>query len=81
MRFWIIILLICYAPISLGAGFFEQRYRGWLWFEEKEQAQELQQQQEERIRLNKEKHAYTKARQEVEQFASELEELNVLVDI
>lgn len=75
----VLLAIIVVIPTCYAKSFFEQRYRGWLWFEEKEQAQELQQQQEERIRLNKEKHAYTKARQEVEQFARELEELKYMM--
>lgn len=75
MKIWIIILLICYAPISLGANFFEQRYRGWLWFEEKA----IKKKPAELVLQQRKEQEYAKARQEVEQFSKELEELKFMM--
>jgi hypothetical protein len=33
----IVLIFILLSNVSYGQNFFEQRYRGWLWFEENEQ--------------------------------------------
>ncbi|WP_341761830.1 conjugal transfer protein TraF [Candidatus Tisiphia endosymbiont of Thecophora atra] len=70
----IVIASSCYAQ-----GFFEQRYRGWLWFEERELAKELEKQQETLVIEQQREQEYAKARQEVEQFSKELEELKFMM--
>jgi len=52
----------CYAK----GDFFEQRYRGWLWFEDKEQAKEKA--------ANKVEIAPEVAKEEMEEFSRQLEE-------
>lgn len=64
----------CYA-----SNFFEERYRGWLWFEEKEKTQVLKNKQEALALQQKQQQEYAKARQEVEQFSKELEELKFMM--
>lgn len=64
----------CYA-----GNFFEERYRGWLWFEEKEKVEILKQRQDQMILQQKRQQEYAKAREEVEQFSKELEELKFMM--
>lgn len=64
----------CYA-----GNFFEERYRGWLWFEEKEKEEILKQRQEQLMLQQKRQQEYAKARNEVEQFSKELEELKFMM--
>ena len=56
-----------------GSSFFNQRYRGWLWFEEKTKEQNIQQKNETQ---NAQEKAITPeaAKAEIEQFAKELED-------
>jgi conjugal transfer pilus assembly protein TraF len=72
LMFLVLVPITCY-----GQGFFEQRYRGWLWFEEKERL--AKEQLEEQLAEEDKKEEYAKARAEVEQFAKELEELKFMM--
>lgn len=62
-------------------NFFNQRYQGWLWFDE--QKLELLQEKLEEIELlslgQRKAAEYAKARQEVEQFSKELEDLKFMM--
>ncbi|MDR0329815.1 MAG: conjugal transfer protein TraF [Rickettsia sp.] len=79
MRLILFLSLISYLSTSYAQDFFEQRYRGWLWFEEKELAKELEKQQEILVIEQQREQEYAKARQEVEQFSKELEELKFMM--
>ncbi|WP_375331193.1 hypothetical protein [Candidatus Tisiphia endosymbiont of Oplodontha viridula] len=70
MRLILFLSLISYLSTSYAQGFFEQRYRGWLWFEERELAKELEKQQETLVIEQQREQEYAKARQEVEQFSN-----------
>ncbi|WP_341756121.1 MULTISPECIES: conjugal transfer protein TraF [unclassified Candidatus Tisiphia] len=80
------ILLICIVVTNYGitnycyaSNFFNQRYRGWMWFEEKEKAEKVTNKQKELTLKEIQKQKYAKARQEVEQFSQELEELKFMM--
>ena len=62
-----LILLLTFKP-SLGCaqGFFDQRYRGWLWFEDKQLAKEKA--------SNKDEIAPAVAKEEMQEFSRQLEE-------
>jgi len=79
LKLYIIIGFILFPATTCGRGFFEQRYRGWLWFEEiekqKSKSEEQKQQKEELVK----KREYEKAKAEVEQLAQELEELKYMM--
>lgn len=75
----LIIIFMLFPVTTYSRDFFEQRYRGWLWFEEQERQQARV---EEKKRLEEElikKQQYEKARAEIEQFAKELEELKYMM--
>lgn len=77
----LIILLIAIMPLQALAkdSFFNQRYRGWIWFEEKEN-KEIKDKQEQAYRAKSQKQEeYKKARAEVEEFAKELEDLRYMM--
>ncbi|WP_425361218.1 conjugal transfer protein TraF [Candidatus Tisiphia endosymbiont of Ceraclea dissimilis] len=80
------ILLICIVATNYcipnycyASNFFDQRYRGWIWFEEKEKAEKVANKQKELTLKEIQKQKYAKARQEVEQFSQELEELKFMM--
>ena len=76
----IILLIFLFATNYCYAGnFFEERYRGWLWFEEKEKVEILKQRQDQLMLQQKRQQEYAKARNEVEQFSRELEELKFMM--
>lgn len=64
---------------SSSSNFFEQRYRGWLWFEEQEIQQNNKKKQEKIEQELKQDLLKKQARQEVERFAKELEDLRYLM--
>lgn len=64
---------------SYAANFYEQRYRGWLWFEDKEKLDTLKEEQEKLVAKEKKEEEYVTARKEVEQFSKELEELKFMM--
>jgi conjugal transfer pilus assembly protein TraF len=76
----VIIIIVITAPFSSFArNFFEERYRGWLWLEEKERAELQNRTAEELASEQLKKEQYAQARKEVEQFAQELEELRYMM--
>jgi conjugal transfer pilus assembly protein TraF len=76
---WIFLIIVLQALPSMAMAansFFDQRYRGWLWFEEKEEVRINNNSQQ-----NKQDSNITpaEARAEIEQFAKELEELKYMM--
>jgi conjugal transfer pilus assembly protein TraF len=71
-------LILMFLPsIVLGQGFFEERYRGWFWFENKPLVLEKQKQA-----INSEQNpdiSPEQAKAEIEQFARELEDLKFMM--
>ncbi len=73
------VIISCFSPQSTQAsvsndqgGFFNQRYRGWLWFEEKTKESEQQKRQAQNAQA--EVITPEAAKAEIEQFAKELED-------
>ena len=75
----ILLMFLVTSNYCYASNFYQQRYRGWLWFEEKEKVQVLKNQQEALTLQEKQRQEYAKARQEVEQFSKELEELKFMM--
>jgi conjugal transfer pilus assembly protein TraF len=74
------ILFICMQTSSLSANeFFHQRYRGWLWFEEREQQKINEEIQQELEQAKKQEQERAKARAEVEAFSRELDDLKYMM--
>nr|WP_254170333.1 conjugal transfer protein TraF [Rickettsia endosymbiont of Ixodes pacificus]AKS10407.1 hypothetical protein REIP_p545 [Rickettsia endosymbiont of Ixodes pacificus] len=74
------ILLICMQASSLSANeFFHQRYRGWLWFEEREQQKINEEIQQELEKAKKQEQERAIARAEVEAFSKELDDLKYMM--
>ena len=77
------VLIITLLPsISYGHGFFEQRYRGWFWFEDKPVTKDtLQGKIPNASKSEQPTNDITpmEARREIEQFAKELEELKFMM--
>lgn len=68
----VLMFLMIMPSCAYGQNFFEQRYRGWLWFEEKEKPQEISPQTENKSReFTKEEMQEIKRKNE--QFKEELE--------
>lgn len=67
------VLMLC-SLNCFANGFFEERYQGWLWFEEKEKME-----YQKKLDLQKQQEKLKKAREEVEQFTRELENLRFLM--
>ena len=66
------------ATANANQNFFEQRYRGWLWFENKEKAPA----DSPRNQNNRASDITPlEAKEEIEQFAKELEESNVFQEL
>jgi conjugal transfer pilus assembly protein TraF len=63
----------CYA--GQQSGFFDQRYRGWLWFE----AEPAEQDKQPVSNVQQAEITPAEARKEIEQFAKELEELKFMM--
>lgn len=82
MRFQFLIFLCLTQLIHFSAyatpNFFEQRYRGWIWFEEREILKEQLDQDKSKQPEPKEEE-YAKAREEVEHFAAELEKFRYMM--
>jgi conjugal transfer pilus assembly protein TraF len=76
----LILLVLSTKASATEQNFFEQRYRGWLWFEENAKNNDLKD-QEELQAMQKEaiKEERAKARREVEEFAKELEDLRYMM--
>ena len=68
----IVTILIPFRSVAVVQGFYDQRYRGWLWFEDKEQ-------KEEGLLDNQNSISPYKAQVEIEQFSRELEELKFVM--
>jgi conjugal transfer pilus assembly protein TraF len=78
----IFIFLVAISSIASAApSFFDQRYRGWIWFEEKEK-EKVERKEEEQNQLQQSEpteEEYAKARKEIEQFATDLEKLKFMM--
>ena len=73
----LMIFATMFVPFSSFAqNFYEQRYRGWLWFEEptKEELQNSKQ-----VNLQNQPITPAEAKEEIEQFARELEDLRFVM--
>ncbi|WP_323739339.1 conjugal transfer protein TraF, partial [Candidatus Trichorickettsia mobilis] len=71
------LILLVLPSIVLGQGFFEERYRGWFWFENKPLTVEKKTSE-----LNSEQNSDIspeQAKAEIEQFARELEDLKFMM--
>ncbi len=76
----VVVLLICnQASFVSASDFFHQRYRGWLWFEEREQQKIKEEMQQELEQVQKQEQARAKARAEVEAFSKELDDLKYMM--
>lgn len=75
----VILLTLLNSSFCLAQSFYEQRYRGWLWFEdiEKEKIKKLEEQSLKQKEDRKEQIA--KARAEVEAFSKELDDLKFMM--
>lgn len=69
MKLSLFMLVFLYCNVTLGNSFYEQRYRGWLWFEGKKE------EEEDSSKGNYKDSVVTpdEAKAEIEQFAKELE--------
>ena len=72
----IVLSLFLLPTIAYGQGFFDQRYRGWLWFEDKSQNRNELRQQETGDANTITPEA---AKAEIDRFAKELEELKFVM--
>lgn len=72
-----IILLL--PSLSYAENFFDQRYRGWLWFEEREKIELQKKLEDKQIKEKNKKEEYAKAKEEVEKFKKELEDLRYMM--
>lgn len=78
-KFSRIIISVVISSNCYAKNFFDQRYRGWLWFEEKEKQEQTK---EEMLKLQKQQELVeerAKARAEIEEFAKELESLKYMM--
>jgi conjugal transfer pilus assembly protein TraF len=76
----LIIIFLATKASAAEQSFFEQRYRGWLWFEETARNKDLEDQEQlKAIEAEKTKEERAKARREVEEFAKELEDLRYMM--
>jgi conjugal transfer pilus assembly protein TraF len=75
----VLCILLLLITDSYGADFFNQRYRGWLWFEDGEKRELQKKKQEEQKEYQDKAQEFAKAREEVEQFAKELEDLKYMM--
>lgn len=74
-RFLIILFLL--PSLAEASSFYNQRYRGWLWFEDKAKTLEQEQNAEEAREPTEEE--YVQARAEVEKFAADLEKVKYMM--
>ncbi len=76
----VVVFLICtQASVATANEFFHQRYRGWLWFEEREQQKIKEEMQQELEKVQKQEQERAKARAEVEAFSKELDDLKYMM--
>lgn len=76
----VVVFLICMqASFASASDFFHQRYRGWLWFEDREQQKIKEEMQQELEKAQKQEQARAKARAEVEAFSKELDDLKYMM--
>lgn len=76
----VVVFLICMqASFASASDFFHQRYRGWLWFEEREQQKIKEEMQQELEKVQKQEQERAKARAEVEAFSKELDDLKYMM--
>lgn len=76
----VVVFLICMqASFASASDFFHQRYRGWLWFEEREQQKIKEEMQQELEQVQKQEQERAKARAEVEAFSKELDDLKYMM--
>jgi conjugal transfer pilus assembly protein TraF len=75
----IVLIFLLIPDISYGKSFFDQRYRGWIWFEEQERIETNAKLKQKTTEELAKKADYAKAREEVERFAEELEELKYMM--
>lgn len=68
-----------FASSNSSSDFFEQRYRGWIWFEEKEKQREAKENEAKLRNQLRQEALRTKAREEVEKFVKELEDLKYMM--
>lgn len=74
----VVVFLICtQASVATANEFFHQRYRGWLWFEEREQQRINEERQQELEKVQKQERAI--ARAEVEEFSKGLDDLEYMM--
>ena len=73
------LLLMLTSNVSFASNFYEQRYRGWLWFEDREK-QEIRELEEEAVKKKEQRaEKIARARAEVEEFSKELEDLRFMM--
>ena len=71
------LLIFLHVTDIQASDFFNQRYRGWVWFEENQKVEERKDKtQQEHL---KKQHDHAKAKEEVKQFARELEDLRYMM--
>jgi conjugal transfer pilus assembly protein TraF len=79
----LLLLLILLLPTTIYAdNFFEQRYRGWLWFEEQKPEQYAPQIKHDRLPVSEQPASHLtpeQAKAEIEQFANELADLKFMM--
>lgn len=76
----VVVLLICNQASFVSANdFLHQRYRGWLWFEERKQQKINEEIQQELEKVQKQEQERAKARAEVEAFSKELDDLKYMM--
>ena len=79
-KWLIIILILCNQSLSVTASdFFDERYRGWLWFEDQEKIKDQQRRYEQAEQQQLKKTEFARAKREVDQFAKELEDLRYMM--
>ena len=83
MKSYLIFMIYVFLHISSiyakSDDFFEERNRGWQWFEEIEKKKLKQKATDEKLKKEIEAAKYAKARKEVEAFAARLEELKFMM--
>lgn len=76
----VVVFLICMqASFASASDFLHQRYRGWLWFEEREKQKINEAVQQELEKVQKQEQERAKARAEVEEFSKELDDLKYMM--
>lgn len=72
LKLVMLVLVMLMPSFSYGQNFFDQRYRGWLWFEEKEKPQAISPKKEDK-RREFSKEEMQEIKRQNEQFKEELE--------